>query len=103
MMVHDGSNSMLVTNFLNVWKLIETTLIPGSPWLEEIVRKEVTGLGFAKLVTGAVVVVEDRATKVTEQLGRQDSIFLATETIITTCMQLIADIMHEFGLALTEE
>ena len=45
--------------------------------------------------------VEDRATKVTGHLGRQDSIFLATETIIMTCIQLIADIIHEFGFALT--
>ena len=47
--------------------------------------------------------VEDRATKGTGHLGRQDSIFLAIETIITIGMQLIADIIHEFGLALTEE
>ena len=47
------------------------------------------------------MVVEDRATKVTKHLGRQDSIFLATETIITTGMQLISNIIHEFGLALT--
>ena len=78
-------------------------LIPGSLWLEEIVRKAVTGLGFAKLMTGAVVAVEDRATEITGHLGRQDSVFLAAETIIMTGMQLIANIMHEFGLALTEE
>ena len=39
-------------------------LIPGSSWLEDIVRKEVTGLGFAKLVTDTVVAVEDRVTEV---------------------------------------
>ena len=47
--------------------------------------------------------VEDRATKVTGHLGRQDSIFLATESIITTCMKQIADIIREFEFALTEE
>ena len=44
---------------------------------------------------------EDRVTKVSGHLGRQDSIFLAIETIIATGMQQIADIVHEFGLALT--
>ena len=47
--------------------------------------------------------VEDRAMKVTGHLGRQDSIFLATETIITIGMQVISDIIHEFEIALTEE
>ena len=41
--------------------------------------------------------IEDKATKVTGHRGRQDSIFLATETIITIGMQLIANIMN-FGL-----
>ena len=103
MIVHDGSNSKLIMNSLDVWELTEILLIPGSPWLEEIVRKAVTGLGFEKLVTGAVVAVEDRATKVIGHLGRQDSIFSATETIITTCMQPIADIIHKFRVALTED
>ena len=54
-------------------------------------------------MTGAVVAVKDRATKVTEHLGKQDRIFLAIETIITIGIHLIFDIIHEFGLALTEE
>ena len=47
--------------------------------------------------------IEDRATKVSGHLGRQDNIFLAIEIIITTGMQLIADIIHEFRFALIEE
>ena len=54
-------------------------------------------------MTGAVVAVEDRATEITGHLGRQDSVFLETETIITTCMQPIADIIHKFGFVLTED
>ena len=52
---------------------------------------------------GAIVAVEDRVMKVTGHLGRQESIFLETESIITTGMKQIADIIHEFGLALTED
>ena len=78
-------------------------LIAGSLWLEEIVRKAVTGLGFENLVTGAVVAVEDRATEVTRHLGRQDRIFSAAETIITTGMQPITDIIHKFGFTLNED
>ena len=103
MIVHDGSNSKLVMNSLDVWELIGILLIAGNSWLEEIVGKAVIGLGFAKLMTGAVVVVEDRATEVTGHLGRQDSVFLAAETIITTGMQPIADIIHKFGFAFTED
>ena len=65
-------------------------------------RKAVTGLGFAKLMTGVVVAVEDRDTKVTRHLGRQDSVFSAVETIITIGIQPIVDIIHKFGFALTE-
>ena len=46
---------------------------------------------------------EDSATKVSGHLGGKDNIFLAIETIITTGMQLIADIIPEFGFAMTEE
>ena len=48
MIVHDGSNSKLVMNSLDVLELTEIVLIPGSSWLEEIVRKAVRGLGFAE-------------------------------------------------------
>ena len=103
MIVHDGSNSKLVMNSLDVWELTEIVLIPSSPWLEEIMRKAVTGLGFAKLMTGAVVAIADRATEVTGHLGRQDSVFSAAETNIMTGMQPIADIIHKFGFALTKD
>ena len=75
MMVHNGSNSMLVMNLLNVWKLTKTVLIPDSLWLEEIMMKTVIGLGFAEELTGAFMAAEDHATKVSGHLGRQDSIF----------------------------
>ena len=47
--------------------------------------------------------VEDKAMKVTRHLGRQDNIFLATKSIITTGMKQIVDIIHEFGFVLTEQ
>ena len=78
-------------------------LILGSPWLEEIVRKVVTGLMFAKLMTGVVVAIEDRATKVTGHLGRQDSVFSAPGTIITIGMEPIDDIIHKFTFSLIED
>ena len=47
--------------------------------------------------------VEDRVMKVTGHLGRQDSVFSAVETIIMTGMQPIAEILHKFKFALTED
>ena len=52
---------------------------------------------------GAIVAVEDRLMKYIGHLGGQESIFLATEFIINTGMKQIADMLHEFGLALTED
>ena len=49
------------------------------------------------------MVAEDRATKVSGHLGRQDSKILAIETIIMTGMQLITHIIPEFEFVLTEE
>ena len=47
--------------------------------------------------------VEDRVMKVNGHLGKQESRFLETESIITTGMKQIVDIIHEFGLTLTED
>ena len=52
---------------------------------------------------GAIVAVEDRPMKDIGHVGRQESVFLATEFIIKTSMKQIADMLHEFRLALTED
>ena len=52
---------------------------------------------------GVIVVVEDKLMKDIGHLGGQESIFLATEFIIKTGMKKIANMFHEFGLALTED
>ena len=52
---------------------------------------------------GAIVAVEDRLMKDIGHLGRQEHIFLATKFIIKTGMKQIADMLHEFGLALTKD
>ena len=45
---------------------------------------------------------KDRDTKVSGHLARQDTKFLAIETIIMTGMQLIADIIPKFGFVVIE-
>ena len=52
---------------------------------------------------GVIVEIEDRLMKDIGHMGGQESIFFATEFIIKTGMKQIADMLHEFGLALTED
>ena len=50
-----------------------------------------------------IVAIEDKLMKDIGHLGGQESIFLATKFIIKACMKQIDDMLHEFGLALTED
>ena len=47
--------------------------------------------------------IEGGLMKDIRHLGRQESIFLATKFIIKIGMKQIADMLHEFELALTED
>ena len=52
---------------------------------------------------GTIVAIEDRLMKYIGHLGRQESIFLATEFIIKTDMKQIDDMLNDFGLTLTKD